>query len=104
MGKMQSTRSNDQVYGEGYVLAHPTRLRIVNLLKKTERSYASEIAKKLGIDEKLVGFHLAALSQYGFVDSEFELMNPPKGAPKAVRYYWLTPKAEEVLSQFKKLL
>ena len=81
-----------------YVLLHPMRRQIVLLLKKESSPlYISEIARRLKMDNKLTSFHLATLLQYDLVSGEWEMLKPKKGAPKAVKYYALTPKAERIL-------
>ena len=86
------------------ILLFPTRYEIYRKLKEAgEPLYASEIAEKIGVDRKLISFHLSSLERHGFVTSEFGVQNkpPPTGPPKAVRYYTLTSKADTVLREFK---
>jgi predicted transcriptional regulator len=82
-----------------YVLAHPVRRAIVEVLKKKE-AYIAQIAKELDLSERLVSFHLSILSTTGLVESRYGLSNPTKNPPRAVRYYHITPKVEEVLKEF----
>jgi len=83
------------------LLLYPTRYDIYLALKNSEGPmYASKIARELGIDRKLVSFHLSALEKYGFVTSEVGIANPEKGAPKAVKYYSPTDKADRIIDDF----
>jgi DNA-binding transcriptional ArsR family regulator len=93
---------------ELYILLQPTRWKIVQALKKGEGPlYIEELAKRVGEERKNVAFHLLALAEYGFVDSEYRVIEVPKGNPghgKAGRYFWLTPKVDEVISKVPELL
>jgi len=83
------------------ILLFPTRYNIYKVLKEAGTPlYAQQIGDKLGLDRKLVSFHLAILEQNGFVISNYGVANPSKGAPKAVRYYTLTEKADKVIRGF----
>jgi len=83
-----------------YVLSHPVRTAIIEILKKKQKAYIAQIAKELGLSERLVAFHLSILSTAGFVVSEYGLSNPQATPPRAVRYYHLTSKVDKVLKQF----
>lgn len=93
------------LYGDAYILMHPLRRKIVEILKKKE-CYTTAIAKDLGIEtkERLVGFHLTILEKNGFVVGEFGLANPVTSTPKAVKYYRLTDKAVLTLKETAKEL
>ena len=52
------------------ILFHPTRRRIVGLLKKSAPLSIKEIAARLDISEDLAGFHILALEQYGLTESD----------------------------------
>jgi len=84
------------------ILLFPTRFKIYNTIKEAGKSlYASQIAEKIGVDRKLVSFHLSSLERAEFVTSEFGIQNdpPPTGPPKAVRYYTLTDKGDNILRE-----
>lgn len=93
-------RGEEEELGDIYILSHPARSRIVRFLKDEQRAYISEIAKAMGLSERLVSFHLSMLSTAGFVESEYGLSNPAKNPPRMVRYYELTPKVDETLNKF----
>lgn len=83
-----------------YVLSHPVRAAIIEGLKKKQKAYIAQVANELGLSERLVSFHLSILSTAGFVESEYGLSNPRGTPPRAVRYYHVTPKVDEVLNEF----
>ena len=86
-----------------HVITHPMRYAIVKILEKG-RSYPSRIAKELGVDRKLVDFHLSILRKYGLVHGEYGLENPP-GSPRAyaVMYFELTKEGRRILSLIKEV-
>lgn len=93
------------ILSDAYVLMHPTRYQIIQILKEAEGPlYIAQIADKLQIDDKLASFHLSVLSKHGFVQSEFRLENPPRGGPKALKYYTLTEKVDQTLARIKEML
>ena len=91
---------------EASIILQPIRYRIYQELKRAGKPlYVDEVARRLGIDRRLVSFHLATLEEHGFVTSEFKAItaaesNPGKG--KAGRFFSLTGKAQKVLSRLKK--
>lgn len=86
--------------GALYPLSHPARASIIKLLKSQGRAYIAQIARKLGLSERLVSFHLSVLSGGGFVESEYGLSNPGKNPARVVRYYSLTEKVDKTLNEF----
>jgi len=88
-----------------YNLLVPTRYRIYRTIVDSGKPmYAGKIAEQLGLDRKLVSFHLSELEEQDFLKSEFKVMNPEKGAPKAAKYYHPTGNAEKLLQRFKQTL
>lgn len=102
--KKKTTTKKETLSEEAYALVHPTRYKIVKLLRSKEKLYIAQIAKKLELNPKVASFHLTVLANYGFVDGDYGLKNPKKGAPKAVKYYRLTNKVDQVLSKLRKEL
>ena len=82
-----------------YVLSHPVRFAIIKLLRAEGETYTSKIAEKLGINNRLVAFHLSMLATGGFVDSEYRLTNPGN-PPRVARYYRLTSEVAKTLEKF----
>ena len=104
------TFDEEEIVNLGYILSHPTRLRIIKVLKESDPAerpeglYIAEIARRLGdLNPKLVSFHLSMLAQYGFVESHFGLANPGN-APVAVKYYKTTPKLDDILSKYGEII
>jgi len=89
--------SKSDEYSEDYVLIHPLRRKIIDMLQNGE-AYITGIARKLGMGSKdrLIGFHLKVLEKNGFVTGRYDLENPTE-IPIIVRYYSLTPKTNETL-------
>jgi len=83
-----------------YVLSHPVRRAVIEVLQRKDRAYIAQIANELGLSARLVTFHLSILSTSGFVESEYGLSNPRETPPRAVRYYQVTPKVDKVLNEF----
>jgi predicted transcriptional regulator len=93
---------------ELYVLMQPTRWKIIQALKAAKTPlYIEELAKQVGEDRKNIAFHLLTLAEYGFVDSEYRVIEVPKENPghgKAGKYFWLTKKVDEIISKVPDLL
>jgi ArsR family transcriptional regulator len=53
-------------------LAHPTRLKILDLLASAEELCVCEIVKELQIDQPTVSKHLSILKNAGIIDSRKE--------------------------------
>jgi len=83
----------------GNVLIHPIRYRIIKEIKEKQKLYIQELADILGINRRMVSFHLSTLSQYGFVEGNYEVMRVrrSKGKGKAAKYFRITPKVDVVL-------
>lgn len=83
----------------GNVLIHPIRYRIIKEIKEKQKLYIQELADILGINRRMVSFHLSTLSQYGFVEGNYEALRVqrPKGKGKAAKYFRITPKVDAVL-------
>ena len=85
-----------------HVAAQHTRLEILNSLTKTEKMYATNLARGLNVERKVIAFHLNALEKAGLVKSEFGLSEDYR--PSAVKYYKLTPKGKEILEKILNML
>ena len=101
---MAITREELATIGAAYPLSHPARASIIKFLKKEDKAYIAQIGKALGLNERLVSFHLSVLSSGGFVQSEYGLSNPSTNPPRAVRYYRLTEKVDKTLDEFRAAL
>ena len=96
--------SNEEVIEKmRYIMAHPVRYRIVKLLKEAgdEGLYVNKIAKILGIDRKLVSYHMLVLLRNDIVVGRYGVRGGPptdeKGRPVVVAYHKLTQRAKEAL-------
>ena len=85
-----------------HIAAQSTRLWILNALTRKDKMYASNIARELDIERKIIAFHLNTLEKAGLVKSEFGLSNDYR--PAAVKYYQLTPKGKEIFEDILKIL
>ncbi len=88
-----------------HVMTHPLRYRIVQILKETKKPlYIAQISKDLGLNRKLVSFHLATLLKNGLVENKYKLKQGTTGGkdekPMVVNYYKLTEKAKKIISLF----
>lgn len=97
---MAIERKEMEQLGEAYTLSHPARAAIVKFLRKEGPAYTTQIAKALGLSERLASFHLSMLCGKGFLDSEYHLTNPATSPPRVARYYRLTPKVDDTLRTF----
>jgi len=88
-------------YEKMYAAMHPSRLEIMKKLA-AKKSYASKLERQLGMNRRVVTFHLSMLQKYGLVTGEFGLENPPKGRPIAVKYFELTEEGKRLLGHIKK--
>jgi DNA-binding HxlR family transcriptional regulator len=79
------------------VAAQSTRLHILYELL-SQRMYPTQLEKKLGIQRRVISFHLDALENAGLVESKFGLSGDSSTArPQAVRYYSITQKGKDIL-------
>lgn len=96
--------NNNSVLKLGHILIHPVRYQIIRAIKDKGKLYINEIAGMLDIDRKVISFHLQTLSEYGFVEGEYEILKIPRSKGKAAKYFKITSKVDEVLGDMKKEL
>ena len=87
-----------------YIMMHPMRARIIQTLKNSKKPmYISQIANEVGVDRKLVSYHLLTLLQHDIVTGDYGLRRGPpideEGRPIVVRYYSLTKRAQSVIKK-----
>jgi DNA-binding transcriptional ArsR family regulator len=91
-----------------HVAAQSTRLQILNLLlsSKNQKMYPTQIEKSLGIQRRVISFHLNALEEVGLVKSKFGLTEEDSEGkrPQAVRYYSITDKGEDIFKRITDML
>ena len=68
-------------------LANPHRLRIVEALQTSGRTYVSQLAREIGISRPLLHLHLRKLEDAGLVTSQLEL----SGDGKALNFFQIAP-------------
>jgi predicted transcriptional regulator len=83
------------------VAAQSTRLHILDLLSR-QRMYPTQLEKELGIQRRVISFHLNALEKAKLVESNFGLSGDNR--PQAVRYYSITPKGEQIFRMLLDML
>lgn len=82
-----------------HVMTHPTRYAIAQKLLEKGKSYSSKMAGELGIERKVIDFHLSILRKYKLVHGSYELENPPESERAyAVMNFELTKEGKRVLS------
>ena len=84
------------------VASQATRLKILNTLIRTKKMYASNLAQEIGLERKIISFHLNALEKVGLVKSEFGLTENKR--PSAVKYYEITTKGKEIFEKILNIL
>ena len=96
---------SEKIVKEGLIMLHPIRWNILMTLKSTgAEMYIDPIADAVEKDRRLVSFHLATLEEYGFLKSEFKVVEKPKSKGKAGRFYRLTPKFDKVKGELVKII
>lgn len=86
-----------------YLIAQPGRLAIVDLVRKKGRKYLAEIGNELGINRKVVSYHVRRLEKAGLVTTKLERTPPEVIRPVYVRYVYLTELAKDVLNMIVEL-
>ena len=98
---MNRKKVDTKLLEDAHVLLHPTRYRIVVLLAE-QPMHLDALATALGMERRLVSYHLLKLEEHGFVTSEYELGFVIKQKGKAFRVYMVTDKVAEVKAELKK--
>ncbi len=94
---------DDDLLKDIHALLHPIRFRIVELLAE-KPMHINEISNALREERRLVSYHLLTLEEYGFLSSNYEILEQGKSKGKAIRKYRVTGKVEEVISELKRRL
>ncbi|HDS46226.1 MAG TPA: ArsR family transcriptional regulator [Methanomicrobia archaeon] len=88
---------------DAFVVTHPLRYRIVELLAETPM-HINALSRALGVERRLIAYHLTTLEERGFVKSKYELFVLLKQKGTALRVYKVTDKVAEVKMSLKKAL
>jgi len=88
-----------------YLMMHPVRRRIIDMMRSENSPvYIAQVADELGLDPKLVSFHIATLLQHNLVEGRWGTAKTGKGGERAVKYYSLTEEAREAMRKAKEWL
>ena len=98
-----SMKLGEELVKEAHVLLHPVRYRLMELLAE-QPMHINALSSALGMERRLVTYHLTALEDQGFVTSKYEISEQPKLKGRAIRVYTVTDKVARVLSELKKQL
>lgn len=82
-----------------YLLSQPIRFAIVDLIRKEGKKYIAEISKELGINRKVISYHLRALQRQKLITTELTTKIPAGGNPVYVRYVELTELTSDLLEK-----
>lgn len=102
-----ATTSKVQDEKDLYIMAHPPRKKIVQLLARNESLYIAKIAAGLDTPEKVkfVAFHLAVPGEHGLVKERYDIRHSPEtdpeGRPVIVNYHALTDRAKKLMVDHK---
>lgn len=81
-------------------LYHPVRYKIWNAIESSpDGLYLSQLAEKLSLDKQLVAFHLLTLSEGGFVEGDYKVVQVPHSKGRAAKVFHTTPKVRRTLEQ-----
>jgi DNA-binding transcriptional ArsR family regulator len=83
------------------IFLHPIRYRLVELLAE-KPMHINAISIALGLERRLVAYHLATFEEHGFVTSKYEISEEHRSKGKAIRLYKATDKVVEVKAKRKK--
>ena len=78
-----------------HIVTHPTRARLMEELGKG-RNYAESLSRALGLNPRLIRFHLSVLHRNGLIDGKFDLTQTSSN-PYAAKFWSLTKEGEEML-------
>jgi predicted ArsR family transcriptional regulator len=67
--------------------------------------YANKLAKDLGLERKVITFHLNQLSRAGLIESKYSLGKTPSSSPRpfAIKEYKITVKGKKILDYIQAL-
>jgi DNA-binding transcriptional ArsR family regulator len=77
------------------------RYWLLELLEEQPR-HVNALASALGMERRLVSYHLLTLEDKGFVTSKYEISEEPRAKGKAIRLYTVTAKVADVKAKLRK--
>jgi predicted ArsR family transcriptional regulator len=86
---------------DSHIFLQPERYRLLELIAE-KPIHINALASALGMERRLVSYHLATLEARGFVTSKYEVSEEPKTKGKALRVYTVTDKVADVKKKLKK--
>jgi len=92
---------DEELLEDSHIFLHPVRYRLLELIAEQPR-HVNALASTLGMERRLVAYHLTALEDQGFVTSKYEISEQDKTKGKALRMYTATDKVADVKAKLKK--
>jgi len=92
---MEKKPLDAELFEESHILLHPVRYRILELIAEQPR-HVNALASALGLESRLVTYHLAILEDKGFVTSTYRISEESESKGKALRVYTVTDKVAKV--------
>lgn len=89
---------------EGHIITHPVRFRLLQYLRNHPEAHISQIVDGVGLDRRLVSFHLLTLERNGFVVGHYEISKYPNSLGRAIKKYQATPKVNKAFSELEKVI
>jgi predicted transcriptional regulator len=83
---MKKEPLEDELLDDSHIFLHPVRYRLVELLAEQPR-HVNALSSALGMERRLVTYHLATLEEQGFVTSKYVISEVEKIKGKALRVY-----------------
>jgi len=90
----------EKLVKDAHVLLHPIRFMIVELLLE-KPLHINAISIALGMERRLVTYHLEMLEESGFLTSKYEISEEKKSKGRAIRKCWVTNKVANVKDELK---
>jgi predicted transcriptional regulator len=88
---------------EASILLDPNRFYIAVLFRENDKLYRNQIAKKMGIDIKLVKYHIDQMQKVGVIQEVGYETEIVQNRPMKILYYRKTKKLEEGLKEIESL-
>ena len=82
-----------------YLISPPIRFAIVDLIRKKGKKYMAEISNELGINRKLISYHLRVLERQNLITIDLMLKILAGGRPVYVCYVELTDLTRGILEK-----
>jgi DNA-binding transcriptional ArsR family regulator len=100
---MARKQLDEELLEDSHIFLHPVRYWLLELLVE-KPMHINALASALGMERRLVTYHLATLEEHGFVTSKYEILEEPRAKGKALRVYTVTDKVERLKRELKRVL